>query len=194
MRRTFCPLPSFFCLRMFLNDFEDLDIFVAGEFSQKATVESASRVTELSGIFDDNYQAMFDSFNQAAEGRNYCFKARTDQAAGIVHGDRLEINNRKFEVISTKPTYDGKLTELILKEDLSQEAIDPQDFEEAILFVLPADTWVNFPAANNPFNDWKVYVQDEERTEDFIYREFAAGLYQIRSSLTYTDVVFNYYA
>lgn len=106
----------------FLDDFEDLDILTKGEFSTVAQVSGASapNVTELSGIFDQNYQEAF-SFGdpQIAEGRKFCFQVQTAEIPGIVQGDRLTIHGKNYLITSIQPKHDGKLTYLILKEDFS---------------------------------------------------------------------------
>lgn len=104
-----------------LDDFEDLEIFTAGEFSTIALVDSAtSAITELSGIFDENYQDMFGGLDfQAASARKFCFQVQTSEIDGLHHGDRLTIKSKNYLITSMKPTYDGKLTHIILKQDFS---------------------------------------------------------------------------
>lgn len=103
-----------------MNLEEDLDIFTKGEFSIIAVVTSAtSSRSEVQGIFDDNYQAMFGLASQQAEGRNYCLKVQTQEVEGLRQGDLLKIRNKKYQIVSLQPTCDGKITDLILKEDFS---------------------------------------------------------------------------
>lgn len=103
------------------SDFEDLDDFTNNEFSTIATVTSAnSSLTELTGIFDENYQDMFGGFeSQPAEGRKFCFRVQTQLITGFRHGDRLTIDNNNYQIVSLQPQHDGKLTNIILKQDLS---------------------------------------------------------------------------
>ena len=101
--------------------FEDLDVFTHQEFSTIAQVDSATAVLiELSGIFDENYQDMFSGFgNQGSEGRNFCFKVQTSFTDGLKRGDRLTINGKTYQIVSLQPMHDGKLTNIILKQDFS---------------------------------------------------------------------------
>lgn len=105
----------------FLDDFEDLDIFTKGEFSSTAIVQSVnSAITELSGIFDQNYQDVFGGFDsQPTEGRKFCLKVQTQEIAGLRQGDKLAINSQNYQIVSLQPTHDGKLTNIILKQDFS---------------------------------------------------------------------------
>jgi hypothetical protein len=96
---------------------EDLSLFTDGEFSTLSTVSSAtSQMTELSGIFDDNYQSAFGEFSHIVEGRKYCFQAQSQLVVDLRHGDRLEINGKTYQIVGKQPKFDGKLTELILKQ------------------------------------------------------------------------------
>ncbi len=90
---------------------EDLDIFTMGDFGQPALIDGV----EVWGIFDENYEPMFDS-GIPTEGKNICFKVQSDQINHVVHGSNVELKGRNFEVINIKPIDDGKLTDLILKE------------------------------------------------------------------------------
>jgi hypothetical protein len=99
------------------NEFEDLSLFTDGEFGTLSTVSSStSNLTELSGIFDENYQSAFGEFSQDIEGRKYCFQAQTQLVNDLRHGDRLEINSKTYQIVGKQPKFDGKLTELILKQ------------------------------------------------------------------------------
>lgn len=91
--------------------FENLDLFTNGEF---ATVALVNDSIEISGIFDEHYQTMFDD-TQLAEGRRYSFLVQTAVADIMKHRDRLSIKNKNFEIVSIQPIEDGKLTNLILK-------------------------------------------------------------------------------
>ena len=102
-----------------LEDFENLEDFFA-DFSTTAIVQSAnSAITELTGIFDENYQDMFGGFDQSSEGRKFCFKVQTQLIKGLRNGDRLTIHNHNYQIVSVQPQHDGKLTNIILKQDLS---------------------------------------------------------------------------
>lgn len=105
----------------FLDDFEDLAIFTKGEFADIATVDSsASAITELSGIFDENYQDMFGyGETQTAEGRKFCFRVQTAEIEGLRQGDLLTIKGKNYQIVSLQPKDDGKLTNIILKQDFS---------------------------------------------------------------------------
>ena len=92
---------------------ENLDIFTQGEFS---TVALVNGTTELTGIFDQNYQAMFDQFaSQSVEGRRFCFRVQTKLIEDLEHGDRLTIKDKSYQVVGIEPVYDGAITEIILK-------------------------------------------------------------------------------
>ncbi|MEM7756571.1 MAG: head-tail joining protein [Cyanobacteria bacterium P01_A01_bin.40] len=111
-----------------LEDFENLDDFTDNEFSTTATVTPLSSTsplaggTELTGIFDENYQDMFGSLSEhghTAEGRKFCFQVQTGQIDDLRHGDRLTINSKNYQVASIQPKHDGKLSNIILKQDFS---------------------------------------------------------------------------
>ena len=104
-----------------MNFEEDLDIFTDNEFSTVAIVDSAtSDLTELSGLFDENYQAAFDlGVNLPAEGRNFCFQAQTQLTTDLRHGDGLTIHGKKYLIVSIQPKHDGAIAEIILKQDFS---------------------------------------------------------------------------
>ena len=112
----------------FLDAFEDLDDFTDNEFSTTATVTPLSATStisagyEITGIFDENYQDMFGSLSehgQTAEGRKFCFLVQTAKSKGLGHGDRLTINSKNYQVASIQPKHDGKLSNIILKQDFS---------------------------------------------------------------------------
>jgi hypothetical protein len=99
------------------NEFEDLSLFTDGEFSTLSTVSSAtSQMSELSGIFDENPESAFGEFSQDVEGRKYCFQAQSQLVVDLRHGDRLEISGKTYQIVGKLPRFDGKLTELILKQ------------------------------------------------------------------------------
>lgn len=66
-----------------------------------------------------------------------------------------------------------------------------QSSETIILPSLPADTWVNFPTPTKPDRDWKIYLNNEEVSDDFLIRE-ENEVMQIRSSVPYTNLKFVY--
>lgn len=113
----------------FFDELEDLDIFTGGEFSDRAIVTPLSSTSpllggteggwELSGIFDENYQDMFDVGSQTAEGRKYCFRVQTQEITDLRQGDRLTIKSKNYLITSLQPKDDGKLTNIILKQDFS---------------------------------------------------------------------------
>jgi hypothetical protein len=97
---------------------EELSLFTDGEFSILSTVISAtSTITELSGIFDENYQSAFGEFSQDIEGRKYCFQVQSELIEDLKHGDRLQILGKTYQIVGKQPKFDGKLTELILKSN-----------------------------------------------------------------------------
>lgn len=101
----------------FLDDWENLDILTAGEFSDLAAVTSSTAVdTEISGIFDERYEGMFDQYGSTAEGRQITFLVQTAKTAGLHHGDRLTIKGKEYKVTELKPVDDGKLTRIFLRE------------------------------------------------------------------------------
>lgn len=77
---------------------------------------ATSNLTELSGIFDENYQSAFGEFAAEIEGRKYCFQVQSELVVDLRHGDRLEINSKTYQIVGKQPKFDGKLTELILKQ------------------------------------------------------------------------------
>lgn len=96
---------------------EDLSMFTDGEFSTVATIVQSSLFlgTEISGIFDDNYESAFGEFAQDVEGRKYCFQVQTILAEDLRPGDRLQINGKIYGLTGKEPKFDGKLTNLRLK-------------------------------------------------------------------------------
>jgi hypothetical protein len=93
---------------------ENLDLYTGGEFSVLATIDSATATeTSISGIFDKNYQAMFDGIS---EGRQISFLTRSDKGEGLRHGDRLTIKNIDYQITEIKPVDDGALTLILLKQ------------------------------------------------------------------------------
>ncbi len=105
---------------MKLDDIENLDIFTNGEFSDRAIVNSpTSDLRSLSGIFDENYQDMFGyGETQTAEGRKFCFKVQTREIETLRNGDRLTIKGKNYLITSMQPKDDGKLTNIILKQEM----------------------------------------------------------------------------
>lgn len=107
------------------DEIEDLKIFTAGEFSTHATVtrlksEPVGETLELSGIFDENYQDMFGTFDaQPAEGRKFCLQVQTEQIETLKNGDRLTVKGKNYLITSIQPQHDGKMSHLILKQDFS---------------------------------------------------------------------------
>ncbi len=104
-----------------ISESEDLTVFTDNEFSTVATVDSAtSALTELSGLFDSNYEPMFDAYGQSteAEGRNISFLVETALINDLHHSDRLNIKGKNYLITGIQPIDDGKLTSLVLKEDL----------------------------------------------------------------------------
>jgi hypothetical protein len=93
---------------------ENLDLFTGGEFAEMAAVGSATAIeTSISGIFDKNYQTMFDGIS---EGRSISFLTQTAKTAGLKHGDRLTIKTIPYKVTEIKPVDDGALSLILLKE------------------------------------------------------------------------------
>ena len=104
---------------MFLDDFENLDIFTAGIFSDTAVIDGV----EISGIFDEKHEPFFDTpIGGGAEGRRMTFKVQTSRVSTVGHGSTVELKNRIFEVVGKQPTSDGKITELMLKEVRRQKS------------------------------------------------------------------------
>jgi hypothetical protein len=100
----------------FIDDFENLDIFTAGEFSDlAAVVSSTALLTQISGIFDERYEPMFDTFGSSVEGRRISFLVETALSVGLHHGDRLTIKGKQYKIIELNPIDDGKLTRILLK-------------------------------------------------------------------------------
>jgi hypothetical protein len=107
---------------------EDLDIFLAGEFSDRALFvrtgaggnapsqgASSTPAKEVSGIFDERYEAMFEQYSSTASGRLITFLITSAEADDLRKSDRAIINNKDYLIVALEPTYDGKLTKLVLK-------------------------------------------------------------------------------
>jgi hypothetical protein len=93
---------------------ENLDLFTAGEFSEVAAINSATASEiSISGIFDKNYQTMFDGIS---EGRAISFLAQSSKTIGLKHGDGLTIKTIPYKITEIKPCHDGALTLILLKE------------------------------------------------------------------------------
>lgn len=98
----------------FLDEWSDLDIFVAGEFSDRALIFRTGAV--ISGIFDERYEAVFEQYSSTASGRLITFLITSAEADDLRSSDRLTIKNKDYLIVSLSPTYDGKLTRLVLKD------------------------------------------------------------------------------
>lgn len=92
---------------------EDLDIFVGGEFSVEALIEGEDEVY-ISGIFDERSDTFFDQYGTPASGRKITFLIKT--APQIIHGIILSINNKRYQITEINPENDGLLTRLVLKD------------------------------------------------------------------------------
>lgn len=92
---------------------EDLDIFLASEFSDRALIIKNNLA--ISGIFDERYEAMFEQYSSTASGRLITFLITSAEADDLRKSDRLIINNKDYLIVALEPTYDGKLTRLVLK-------------------------------------------------------------------------------
>lgn len=99
---------------------ENLDLFIAGEFGDKAIVESMTALTaEIWGIFDERYEPMLGGYGETdsfTTGRRITFKVKTTDTDGLMHGDRLDIKNRGYRIMAINPYGDGQMSELILKQ------------------------------------------------------------------------------
>ncbi len=98
----------------FLDKFEDLDIFLAGEFSDRALFVRTGAV--ISGIFDERYEAIFEQYSSTASGRLITFLITSAEADDLRKSDRLTIKNKDYLIVALEPTFDGKLTKLVLKD------------------------------------------------------------------------------
>ena len=99
------------------DEIEDLTIFTEGEFSDIAVVMSNTALyNELPGILDSSYDPMFDNYS-TSEGKRITFMVETQNAEGIRNGDRLSIKGKNYLITGIQPIFEGKLTNLILKED-----------------------------------------------------------------------------
>ena len=83
--------------------------------TRKPTDSATSGFTELSGIFDENYQ----DFGEYSEGRKYCLQVQTTEAERLKKGDCLTIYGKNYAIVSFEPKQDGKLTSIVLKQDFS---------------------------------------------------------------------------
>lgn len=93
---------------------EDFSIFLAGEFSDRALITRTNAV--ISGIFDERYEAIFEQYSSTASGRLITFLITSAEADDLRLRDRLIINNKDYLIVALEPTYDGKLTKLVLKD------------------------------------------------------------------------------
>jgi hypothetical protein len=98
----------------FLDGFEDFNIFLAGEFSDRALIVRTNVV--ISGIFDERYEAVFEQYSSTASGRLITFLITSAEADDLRKSDRAIINNKDYLIVSIEPTFDGKLTKLVLKD------------------------------------------------------------------------------
>ena len=181
------------------NQFEDLSIFFKGIFSQVARlVSDESPLTQLSGILDREYIPMFDTSGQPTEGKQVTFCIKSIDSVDVHHGDKLEIEGKIYEIVGVQPIDDGEITDLILKETelviepVAKEKTTMANLTETVtLAVLPAYTWVNFPAASFTYSDWQIYHNNIDVSDDFLIRE-ENKVRQIRSSVEYTNLKFIY--
>jgi hypothetical protein len=90
---------------------ENLDLFVKGIFGETATIDGV----EVWGVFDESYSPMFEG--GVAEGRNITLLVKSNDVFFVSHGSSVNLKGRYFEVINYYPIDDGKLTNLILKEN-----------------------------------------------------------------------------
>jgi hypothetical protein len=109
---------------------EDLDLFFdLGEFAQLATAVLQTGLKperrEIRVIFDEYFdptymRPMFDyTYERAgakAESRSISVLCKSQDAEGIHHRDRVEVNGRSYEVMGISPVQDGQVTLLQLKE------------------------------------------------------------------------------
>lgn len=101
----------------FLDEFENLAIFTEGEFSDVAVVISPTALSsEISGIFDESDDTMFDQYGSPSKGRRITFLVETIKTDGLHNGDRLTIKGKNYQITEINPTHDGKLTTLVLKD------------------------------------------------------------------------------
>ena len=104
----------------FLDDFEDITIFTEGLFSDVGSVISGTALyAQISGLFDERSEPMFDRYGYSAseaEGRRITFRVETAKTQGLHHEDKIAIKGKNYQIIGIAPDYDGKLTELNLKE------------------------------------------------------------------------------
>ena len=91
---------------------EDLDIFTNGLFGQLVTIDGL----QIVGIFDENFD-VYGLGNVNAEGKNITLLVQTSQVVNVAHGSSVTIGTRYFEVVGIQPIDDGKLTNLVLKEN-----------------------------------------------------------------------------
>lgn len=87
---------------------EDLSIFL-GDFGEPANLNNCAQVTV---IFSSNY----DPMALGADGRSIVALGRTEELGTVLQGDRLEIRNLYYTVVSAEPIQDGKFTRLQLEE------------------------------------------------------------------------------
>lgn len=100
----------------FFDDFEDMSVFTAGEFSDRAAViSSSSGLTEIDGIFDERHEAIFEQYSSTGSGRLITFLTTSVEANDLRKSDRLTINGKDYLIVALEPTHDGKLTKLVLK-------------------------------------------------------------------------------
>lgn len=104
----------------FIDEIENLEVFTAGEFSDVGSVTSPTAIySQMSGIFDESVEIALDygGIDSSVGGRKFTFKVETAKCDGLMYGDAIAIKGRNFQIVSIDPYGDGKMTELVLKEN-----------------------------------------------------------------------------
>ena len=84
-----------------------MDPFLNGIFDSLATLG----INAVRGIFDEEFENILE-----AEGRNITFTVDRPTAQNVRHGLRMELGDRQFEVVGTRPIDDGLYVDLVLRE------------------------------------------------------------------------------
>jgi hypothetical protein len=91
---------------------ENFEVFFnLDEFAELAVLPTGKTVKI---VFDENYEPLLQ---EVFEGRSITAYGLTTDLDGLRHGQTIEIEGRSFSVDERRPTDDGKMTELLLREN-----------------------------------------------------------------------------
>ena len=155
----------------FLDDFENLDIITAGEFSTVAYVHSAKVVqapAQIQGIYDNRAEPIFDAvgMEQTVEGRRITFLVQTADTEYLRHGDQLSIDGNNHAIVGIDPTDDGKLSELVLKEtEFVNSVSDDESINVEVSNFVVGENVAQYRIVYRNLIDSKIYLADATQLE-----------------------------